>query len=1600
MPTPASELERQIETLAERLDDRQRDRFAAFARRFLAGLDSHPAGGESMLAALAFDAFEFARERAPDEAKIRVLNPDDRPGHPVVEILQDDRPFIVDSLRLTLARMAVHERIVIHPVMQVQRDAAGRLEAIAAARNGAPNESYVYVEFAPALDEARLPELEREVHQVMGWIAEVTADHRRMVRALREIMARLEYSGPALEGGEERVARVQGFLDWIIDGRFVFIGMRRYRVERHGDEWEAAAVPASGLGMWRDDASSRLAQPRRGSAIPSEILDDLEDPRIIVINKSYMESRIHRSGRLDRILVKEHDEQGQVTGFTIIVGLFTLRVLRTPGSQVPLLSERLTVILERMGVPYGSHHHKAVVAAFDSAPVEVLIGADVDALEGLLRELVEAAGSKRVRLVLRLHPRGRALYAAVLLPREHYREDLRATIRGLLEARTDAAYIDDRTSFLDEDTAVVHCFCTSGEGSRLHVEQGELEEAIRLACSPWEDQLLEGLRRRYGDADAPALGARYETVFPEALRDRTHPLDAVRDVEALEAFTNHGRPQFSLYFVHEDETRETATLRIYLPDPPLLSEIVQVTDRFGIRVVDAQLAWVTPVGRAPVAVESLRILPLGATQDDLEAIAPRLFDALAATLEGRVASDPLNGLVLGAGLEWAEVDVLRAYVEYFLQIQGTLSRPFLRQVLLENPLAVRLLVRFFEARHDPGLEESERSPREEFVRTAFESYRDRIASLNEDRALAGLCNLIEATLRTNFFARADESHRIVLKLASDRVQELSGVVPYREIVVHSAELFGLHLRGGPVARGGLRWSDRADDLRSEILDLMTTQMLKNGLIVPVGAKGGFVLRRTGLSPSEARTRADAQYRVFVTSLVEITDDRAPDGCVIPAPGVHRRDGDDPYLVVAADKGTSHLSDAANEIAVAHDFWLGDAFASGGSEGYDHKKYGITARGTWECVKHHFAELGIDPEHDIFTVVGIGDMSGDVFGNGLLLARRARLLAAFDHRHVFLDPDPDPERAWQERKRLFELPRSSWADYRKDQLSPGGGVHPRSAKSIPVPPALREALGIDRATASGPALVRAILGLEVDLLWNGGIGTYVKASFESHADASDRANDAVRIDASELRARVVGEGGNLGLTQAARVEAALQGVHLDTDAIDNSAGVDLSDHEVNYKIALAPLVRSGQLSASGRRALLFAVADDACASVLSHNRSQAQGLSLDELRSRRDPERFLRAAEALCQAAQLAPAELGLPDPSTVRDRAARGLGFTRPELAVLLGLAKLEAQAALLRSPLPDEPALDPIFRAYFPERFRKELPDALGAHSLRREISALMLVNRLVDAGGATLFTALTHELGIEIAHAAAAMLEAEDVLHAPEYRARLLERLDASRMGIHQALVELEEGVAEVAHYLAHRGPPGFDAGRVERWRNGLDLLRGSMEDYLSPGETARLDERRARLESQGLPPDLAAELAGLALADRGLNILDIGEHVRTPPLDTARIYALLGDATGINWVYARLGQAEGVSVWDRMVLVDLRWEMLDLQRRITESLLEPTPADLDRAVAGFLARHADRIDRVHDLQGRAAAASPSALSVIAAELRALRPDPDDPRGARTTG
>ncbi len=1528
--------------------------------------------GARGLAAIAWRMYEFARDkRSP--LSLRVWNPPDTPGRTAIEAVQSDRPFLVDTTRLLLRERELREECFVHPVLRVSRAGGGF------ALGEGESESVLYVEVAPRVADAE--KLEAELRARFARLAAVTEDHRPMLRLLREVEGNVESAGK-FPGAAGRADKIRRFLAWLASENFVFMGTRRYGLDGSAGKPRVTLRPGSGLGMFRDDASSRFAEPLVGDEIPEEIREQLADPRIILIGKSRIPSTVHRAGRLDRILVKEHDERGAPSGFSVVCGLFTFRALRTPGSQIPLLYERLEAILgDKTGAPQ-SHRQKAIVTAFDQMPAEFLLASHPDAAGRVIEDIIAAEGSDEPQLVLSVDPNLRSLYAAVVLPRYRYHDDLRARVEAALVQQCGPLHVDCRTSFIEEDTALIHFFCTP-VAARLRAPTFEaLERAVRECAAAWTDLLSDGLELRLGVERGLELAAFYEEAFSEPYRVDTHPADAVLDVIALEALHASGRTQFALYLEHD--APHDSLLKIFLAQPRLLSDLLPIVDRFGIRVLDARREEVRAANRAQATVVALRTTELG-EQEDLDALAPRLEGALRAVLDGTVADDALSALVLNAGLDWREIDVIRTYVAYYQQIQGTLTAAYVQETLLGDPVAVRLLLAYFRARLDPTVGDGDRSAREARLRADFEQYRARIPSLNEDRALAGLFGLVDASVRTSFFAER-APYRLSLKLDTERIAELETPRPFREIVVSGPGFFGVHIRGGPIARGGIRYSDRPGDLRTEILGLMRTQMLKNGIIVPVGAKGGFVVFPAPASPADARARGDAKYREFIAGLLDVTDNVGPQGAIAPPKGVFRRDRDDPYLVVAADKGTAHLSDTANAVAQERSFWLGDAFASGGSAGYDHKKYAITARGAWECALHHFAELGIDPTRQSFTAVGIGDMSGDVFGNGFLLLERVKLLGAFDHRHVFLDPDPDPARAWAERKRLFEKPGSSWADYDAKAISSGGGVFARDASRIRLSAVARAMLGLERDVASGEEVIRALLKMPVDLLWNGGIGTYVKGSSESHADVRDRANDAVRVDGRELRAKVVAEGGNLGFTQEGRVEAALAGVRIETDSIDNSAGVDLSDHEVNLKIAVAPLVQSGALSAAERDRLLHEAADEACARVLEHNRAQALCLSLDELRARLDREGFLWSIEQLCKAEGMRPEQGSLPGAAELE---ARHGGLVRPELAWLLGLAKLHLQRALLADSawrLPD--FAESLYTTYFPAAIASAKPRAIAEHRLRREIGAMVATNRLIDAGGVTLMPLLCRELEAPAPRVADALLLAHEVLAGFDYRERVLALSGVPRSAVYDALLVLDAAVRGVARLLIRRTTGAPPRERIARWQAALGELRALRTDLPSQSEATRGEERVARLAASGLSPDLARDVAGAAVAPLGLSIVWVSEDSGAALPATAIAYTALGERTGLNWAYERIARAWPTDPWDRVELELLRGELLDLHAALAAEVLREPAADPLAAVERFLGTRAELLERIGDLRRRALSSDrPSALAAVTKALQRLR-------------
>jgi len=1469
--------------------------------------------GSDAVHEIALDAAAFAAQRLPEEIRVRVENPGGhRAGRTTVELALADQPFIVDSVRLGFRRLGHRELLLVHPLLALEREADGSVARLGRDEVARTRESFVYAELRQLGSEGERRALQLELERALADARCIVADHALMLARLHEHVANLEACAATLPGGPERARELAAMLRWLEARNFLFMGYRRYQARRGRRGWEVELEPGSGLGLLRGAADSRFAEPGADVPPPPLVGERLDDGRVIFFDKTRSDSTVHRRGRLDSVSLKLLDRDARPTGFGRFVGLLTHRALRMRPSDIPILAARRARVVASLGAEPGSHTYKTALEAYDCLPVEFLFPADQADAARVVGRIVAAAERRKLEVSTVADATNRSFFVSVALPRQLYEERIREEIDALFEREHGVRHIDQRSSFLDDDLALVHFFCGSDRELEL-ARLDRLEGEIAAIVERWEDRFEAALLADQPSDRALRLADAYADAFPESHRVVTSAAEAVLDVRHLERL--HGGEtavELGLDFATAYGDSRTHRLKIYLRERPYLTALLSVVHQFGIRVIDATSTEVRALARPSLWIVSFRIEPMAPGASSAGEVEARVLDGLRAALGGRVDSDDLNRLILGADLDWRSVDVLRAYLEYARQIGQAQRGAAMRESLVRHPEAARACVRLFRARFDPALGAARDTELAEAER-ALAAAREPIPSAADDRVFALLENLVQATLRTAFFAQAAPGgpHEVAFKLDSHRVRGLPAPAPWVEIFVHSCELVGVHLRGGPIARGGLRWCDRAEDVRSEVLALWRTQMVKNGLIVPAGAKGGFALRRPPEDPAAARADADRLYARFVSALLRLTDD-VREGCATPPAGVVRRDGDDPYLVVAADKGTAHLSDVANRKAAEHGFWLGDAFASGGSNGYDHKREAITARGAWLCARRHFAELGRDPDAESFSAIGIGDMSGDVFGNGLLLMPRAKLVAAFDHRHVFVDPDPDPQRAFEERTRLFALPRSSWADYARDALSAGGGVFERGAKRIALSSEARAALGTTAETLSGEELVRAVLRAPVDLLWNGGIGTYVKSSDESHAAAGDRANDAVRVDAREVRARIVAEGGNVGFTQAARVELALAGGRIDTDAIHNAGGVALSDHEVNFKILLAPRAADGSLGPGERNGALRDCAEAADLAVLDACASQSRCLSLDLGRAARDSQRFADAADHLVAHADLDAALERLPARESLRARA-----WTRPELAVLLGYTKRWCKRELAASGLPQHPLLASLLRGYFPPALAQRFAHELETHQLRDAITATRLANHVVDRAGVTLLPELTRAVGAPLADVLCAWFSVDQLLEAE------LARAAASTL---EGQIAVEDALGQAALIaLGLEGRALFDPEHERRRR-------------------AALAELRAKVAADSLP-----ELV------RALAVPWIAERSDAPVARAYEIWKDLGARTRIHFLLDRLGQIELGDGWNRAGAAALALEMQRVLAELCQRELAPGTgrrgsrgrAELDRAL-----------------------------------------------------
>jgi glutamate dehydrogenase len=1579
--------------LAELPDTLARAGAERLIRAYVAGIplaDIEAADPELVWGA-ALGLFAFMRERRPGQPSIRVFDPDlDRHGwvssHSVVEIVNDDMPFLVDSVAMELARRNIKVHLLVHPVVSADREADGALRQVAENGQGALPESVMHVEIdrQPAAVQAELAD---RLAAVLGEVRLAVAGWRPMLERLWSGVAEFEAASGKVPADEKQ--EVLAFLDWLADNHFTFLGYRRFDLAKG-----VADDPASGLGVLSDAGAHVFDDTVTLAAMPAELRAFVQRPDPLMVTKSARHAVIHRPVRMDIVGLKQFDAKGRVVGMHAFLGLFTSAAYNDRPAQIPLLRRKIARVEARAGFSRSGHDAKALTNILETYPRDELFQVSEDALFETSIGILHLQDRQRVAVFLRNDEFERFVSCLVFVPRDRYDTPLRLGITAMLEEAVGGTLDAFYTQVADLPLARLHFIIRTIPGHLRRVNVRELEERIAEAARTWHEHLGDALVQAHGEATGLALARRWGRAFPAAYRETHGALAAVADVGRIEAAAAGGIV-LNLYRPVEAEPHQ-GRLKLYRSgDPVPLSGILPMLEAMGLVVIAEVPHEVTAEdGAATVWIHDFEVEGAGGAALDVAERRDLFHDALAAVWRGDAESDGFNRLVLSAGLSWREIMVLRAYTKYLRQAGITYSQAYIEQALAGNPAEAARLVRLFLATFDPKGGSGQPAAMEAELLACL----DKVVSADDDRILRRFLNLIRSTLRTNYFqpdAAGRPNAYLSFKLDSKAVDELPAPRPLVEVFVYGPRMEGIHLRGGKVARGGIRWSDRREDFRTEILGLMKAQMVKNAVIVPVGAKGGFVVKRPPAAGGREAYLAEGVecYKTLMRGLLDLTDNLTPEG-VRPPPDVVRKDGDDPYLVVAADKGTATFSDIANGVSLDYGHWLGDAFASGGSQGYDHKKMGITARGAWVAVERHFREMGLDTRSRDFTVIGVGDMSGDVFGNGMLRSPHTRLVAAFNHAHVFLDPDPDPERTFAERRRLFDAAKG-WGDYDASLISAGGGIWPRTAKLIPISAQAKARFGIEADSLPPTELIRALLKAPVDLLFLGGIGTYVKASGESNADAGDRANDQLRVNGAEIGARVVGEGANLGFTQLGRIEYALRGAggeggRIDTDAIDNSAGVDCSDHEVNIKILLNDLVAAGDLTPKQRDRLLAEMTDEVGALVLRDNYLQTQALSMLQAQGADllDAEaRFMRLLE---KGGRLDRAIEFLPPDEALTERAVRKQGFTRPELAVLLAYGKIWLHDHILASELPDDPFMAIDLTNYFPTALRDRFGHEIQRHRLRREIVATVVTNSIVNRVGGAFVSELMETTGHPPAQVARAYIVARDAFRMREVW-RAIEELDGKVPAAAQTAMQIEANrlVERATLWVLRSMPSPFALGAgIAELSPGVKALEGAVPSILPPEAAAAVAARIDQFVCQGVPHELAQRVGNLIVLASAADILRIASRQGLTIEAAGRLYFAVGARFSLGWLRASAEKLSGRGHWLKLAAAAAIEDLYGHQRDITAAVAAGHPGlPPEAAVQAWVDVNRAAVERAEALLAELKAAPHVDLPMITVANRQLR-------------
>ncbi|PID44386.1 MAG: NAD-glutamate dehydrogenase [Proteobacteria bacterium] len=1544
--------------------------------------------------------WSFLQQFEHAHPKIRVFNPDlEENGwqstHSIVAVIHPNIPFLVDSIRMVINSQELTVHSIHHAVINCDRTRSGKLKRVLSRGDSdcSPEnaEAVIYVEVDRRNNAEALESLSEAITTVLGEVRVAVGDYPQMRNHAMELVEGINKAPKSL--GKENIQEALDFVAWVVDDHFTFLGYDEYDFKTVGDDIEITRVNKSELGILR--SHNELRAQVMLSELPRKTQEHLLKKEIFTFAKSAQRSRVHRPAYPDYISVAKFNSEGEVVGLKRFLGLYTADVYNQRHSSIPIVRQKTRAVLQRSGYgeqDYGLKEINQILAVF---PRDDLFQIDVDDLFEVAMGIMYIQERRKIRLFIREDAYSQFYSALVFVPREIYSTDLRLKTEAILTEALEAVDVEFTTYFSESVLARTQFNLRVQPSDNRQVDVAELQKRIIEVALSWKDGLQEALYEAHGEEAANELIHLYQNAFPASYKEVFSPRRAVIDLDHIHSLDDGRKLAMSFYRALEEDESVLHFKLFHSARQLPLSDVLPVFENLGLKVIGEHPYEIKGRNGNVTWIHDFTLTSYSQKNVDIHKIRTIFEDLFQRVLLGDAENDNFNLLVLGAYLDWRQIAMFRAYARYMRQIRISNSQEFIAQTLSTHIDITRLLWDFFENRFNPekNLSPAKSEAVRQKIEIEFNAALEEVSNISEDRVLRRYMELMQATLRTNFYqldADGNPKSYVSYKISPRTIPEMPLPLPMFEIFVYSPRIEGVHLRGGKVARGGLRWSDRYEDYRTEVLGLVKAQQVKNAVIVPVGAKGGFVAKQLPEDDREAFVKEGIEsYKVFINGLLDITDNLVEKEVVPPAQVV-RHDEDDYYLVVAADKGTATFSDIANGIALERGFWLGDAFASGGSNGYDHKKMGITARGAWVSVERHFREMGINTAQEPFSVIGIGDMSGDVFGNGMLLSPHTKLVAAFNHMHIFIDPDPDPAKGYLERKRLFELPRSTWADYDSSLISEGGGVFSRSVKSVTLTPEIKKRFGIKADRVPPNMLISYILKSEVDLLWIGGIGTYVKASYETDADVGDKANDGVRINANELRCKVIGEGGNLGVTQRARIEFALNGGRCNTDFIDNAGGVDCSDHEVNIKILLNAIVANGDMTQKQRNQILFDMTDEVADLVLKNNYRQTQAISIASLEVSPRIEEYRRLIDSLESSGKLNRELEFIPDDETVIERKSKGGGLTRPELSVLISYVKGDMKEELSASKLPDEESLAKEIDAAFPEQLVRNYAKPLLSHKLRREIIATQIANDMVNHMGITFVDRLRQSTGASVSAVALAYIIAREVFQLESYWCKI-EALDyhissETQMEMMSELMRLTRRASR--WLLRNRRSELNVVSNMGNFAAGIKEISENLPGFLIGEQKTEWQERYDRYLSEGIPDDLASVVAGANYLYSALGIIEAHELTQTGITEVAHTYYSLGDALDLGWFSVQLNLLKPSSHWQALARETFREDLDWQQRALTVGVLrmKNAPDNIAERLKVWMDHHEELIGRWQQMCTEIKATKSPEFAVYSVALREL--------------